>query len=177
MTEDRKKRAFVCALWVLLILNMATIFALSARTAAESTVTSDAIVNAGPMAAYETLHLEKEVDETLFRKMQVAVRKTAHFMEFATLCLWAAGLLLCYRARHPYWIAGAFTVLYAASDEIHQIFVPGRDCKVTDWLIDAAGAMFGLLLAYMFMKRHEKKENRAAASEEKENELFDRPEI
>ena len=51
MTGDRKKRAFVCALWVLLILNMATIFALSARTAAESTVTSDAIVNAGPMAA------------------------------------------------------------------------------------------------------------------------------
>jgi VanZ family protein len=34
-------------------------------------------------------------------------------------------------------------VLYAASDEIHQLFVPGRQCDFYDFLSDAAGVAMG----------------------------------
>ena len=42
-----------------------------------------------------------------------------------------------------------FTVLYAISDEIHQLFIDGRTARFTDVLIDAAGALGGILLVLL----------------------------
>lgn len=36
--------------------------------------------------------------------------------------------------------------IYAASDEIHQYFVPGRQCDVFDWLADLLGVAIALLI-------------------------------
>jgi VanZ family protein len=38
------------------------------------------------------------------------------------------------------------TTLYAASDEFHQFFVPGRDSSVFDWTADAIGGAAGAAL-------------------------------
>lgn len=40
----------------------------------------------------------------------------------------------------------ALTVLYACSDELHQAFVPGRNPRLSDVLVDSAGAMLALAL-------------------------------
>jgi len=37
-------------------------------------------------------------------------------------------------------------LIYAVSDEIHQVFVPGRNASVIDVIIDMVGAMIGLAL-------------------------------
>lgn len=46
-------------------------------------------------------------------------------------------------------------MLYAASDEIHQLFVPGRCATIFDFLIDASGILFaaGLYSLYVYKKR------------------------
>ena len=44
-------------------------------------------------------------------------------------------------------LAWTCATLYAATDEFHQLFVPGRAGLFTDVLIDATGAAIGLLLA------------------------------
>jgi VanZ family protein len=36
--------------------------------------------------------------------------------------------------------------VYGASDEIHQLFVPGRRCDPSDFLADAAGVLIGQAL-------------------------------
>ena len=41
-------------------------------------------------------------------------------------------------------------VLYAISDEVHQMFVPGRGPGIKDVLIDSAGATVGIGV-YMFV--------------------------
>ena len=42
--------------------------------------------------------------------------------------------------------------VYAALDELHQYFVPGRYCSLTDFLIDLAGILVALGLYLMLTK-------------------------
>ena len=37
-------------------------------------------------------------------------------------------------------------ILYAISDEIHQLFVPGRSGQVSDVLLDTLGAFTGIMI-------------------------------
>lgn len=87
--------------------------------------------------------------------MVFAVRKAAHVTEYALL-----GLLIWRACRQPVrndprawsWrqarLAGWLTVLYAGTDEFHQLFVPSREARVQDVAIDACGAAAGLLLLW-----------------------------
>ncbi|MBU4076921.1 MAG: VanZ family protein [Euryarchaeota archaeon] len=43
-----------------------------------------------------------------------------------------------------------FSLVYAASDEVHQSFVPGREMSIMDWLADAAGI---LISGYVYYNR------------------------
>lgn len=38
------------------------------------------------------------------------------------------------------------SIIYALSDEFHQLFVPGRFCSIKDALIDSAGSLFSVLI-------------------------------
>lgn len=68
------------------------------------------------------------------------IKKGAHMAAYAALALLArrAGL-----GRGP---AAVLAVLYAASDEFHQTFIPGRNGTVADVLIDWVGVALGLFL-------------------------------
>jgi len=70
----------------------------------------------------------------------LVLRKLAHAAEFAVL-----GALLV-RATHRAWPAFALGTLYAVSDELHQVLVPGRVGSLLDVAIDAVGVAFGVLL-------------------------------
>ena len=56
-------------------------------------------------------------------------------------------------SRWTWALSWKFTVLYAASDEWHQSFVPGRHPQLTDVLIDACGAATGLLIFWWLQRR------------------------
>jgi VanZ family protein len=46
------------------------------------------------------------------------------------------------------WI-GIVGALYAASDELHQYFVPGRSCDFADWVADIVGLACGVAIIYI----------------------------
>lgn len=77
--------------------------------------------------------------------------KVAHLAAFAVL---AASSEIALRRTNPALPFGRrFLVLFiavavfAASDELHQRFVPGRSCDFYDWMADAIGGGLGLVLA------------------------------
>lgn len=76
----------------------------------------------------------------------VAVKKSGHLVEYAILAglVWRA-LRHTSQVRNRAVFAFILTVVYAASDEFHQSFVPGRTSRVTDVLIDSAGTLLCLI--------------------------------
>jgi VanZ family protein len=74
----------------------------------------------------------------------LVLRKLAHGAEYAIL----GGLLYRWLSSVPLAILAGSA--YAATDELHQSFVPGRAGLVTDWLIDTAAVVIGvgLLVAW-----------------------------
>lgn len=49
-----------------------------------------------------------------------------------------------------------FIFLYAAVDEVHQIFIPGRYCDPLDWIADSLGGIIGIILVRFFILSAEK---------------------
>jgi VanZ family protein len=73
---------------------------------------------------------------------QALIRKSAHFTEYGVL-FWL--LVRGPMRNRPYW-AFALCVAYAALDETHQIFVPGRTPSIYDVALDSTGALFSNFL-------------------------------
>jgi VanZ family protein len=73
--------------------------------------------------------------------------KHAHFVAYGVLAsltahALASGIWSAVRWRHA-WLAVGFAVLYGVTDELHQVFVPGRHPSLGDLAADAAGALIG----------------------------------
>jgi VanZ family protein len=82
--------------------------------------------------------------------LHAVVRKAAHVVEYAILALLWFRTFVRDPARPTWWAAaGAFTicVAWAALDETHQWFVPGRTGSASDVALDAAGSLAMLAVA------------------------------
>ncbi len=66
------------------------------------------------------------------------LHKLAHIAEYAFL------FILFFRAFNKRgWPALIFAIFYAATDEIHQLFVPTREGRIRDLFFDTTGAFLG----------------------------------
>ncbi len=54
--------------------------------------------------------------------------------------------------KHPLTMSILLSFLYACTDELHQVFVPGRSAQFRDVLIDTLGASFGAIITYLIVK-------------------------
>lgn len=94
------------------------------------------------MSSRSTLiEIENDTDEKLFYK-------TAHFVAYAILA-WLWWRFLAPQRQCDWGVllgAVALTALYGISDEIHQLFVPGRHGRLADVFFDTAGALAMILL-------------------------------
>lgn len=80
-----------------------------------------------------------------------AIRKLAHFTEYLILAILLANAFNVFNKKpKEALIYILFIVLfYAVTDEYHQLFIDGRNSKITDVLIDFMGGIIGMTLFYI----------------------------
>lgn len=143
-------------LWAAAFSLMALIFCFSAQPQDKSNSTSltvtEKVVNILP----QTKNLEAQEKVKIVTSWNGAIRKYAHFSLYLLL---GAALFLAFHltgksAQKAWLFALAICLCYAALDEAHQMFVPGRGPQLRDVGIDFCGALLsGTLLAGVFALR------------------------
>lgn len=151
---------------------MIIIFLFSAKPADSSNESSKTIANL-VLDISESLNimdepLQEPEREYVLDYINHVVRKLAHFTEFAILALAVEfhNWIQKRKGARLILLSIGITVLYAASDEFHQLFVPGRSGEVKDVLIDSAGAVTGALLFYLALRLYENYRKTKIQSEE-----------
>lgn len=122
---------------------MVLIFIMSSFPAVDSDQQSGLIVNALTTAFPSLENVDFLVN---------IVRKSAHFLEYAIFGFFTARAFKL--SKKSPWFAILLCGIYAATDEYHQTFVPGRSGEIADILLDTAGATFG---ATIYILTHRKK--------------------
>jgi len=134
--------------WTAVLMWLVLIFSLSAQPAEQSDELSKKVTEVIIETVDRVVPLETDEKPTidLVERFNHIVRKYAHFSAYLVL-----GLLIMNALRRSgvrgfkaFMFSLLFCILYAVSDEIHQLFVPGRGAQVTDVLIDGAGSIVGI---------------------------------
>lgn len=160
----KKLTGFLTVIWMIVI------FAFSAQPAEQSSQTSGSL--AYKIAEWQSdLFRLGKTEAALSEQaesMQLFIRKAAHMTEYALLAVLLYFHFSYYpvRKKQILLLVLGITAGYATTDELHQIFVPGRAGRFSDICIDSLGGILGLLFCHIikerlfiprFFSRHKKK--------------------
>ncbi len=139
-------------LFIMVIAWMGLIFSLSSQNAKESSQLSGGMIIKVLNSVPVLRELPYEQKEEIRNMIHFVVRKTAHFTLYMVLGILV--YLLCddFRFRHSFITAVLICLIYAVSDEIHQLFSAGRSAEVRDVIIDTFGASVGGTLVILLKK-------------------------
>jgi len=144
------KSGLIKALSVLSILVLVSIiFYSSLSSGHESNTASETVTLLIVNAVSGILNLPPvKPNSELFDIIHAIVRKLAHFMEYFILCslIYYACRKFSISAKKAKLISLISIFVLACIDETIQFFVPGRDGRVTDVIIDMSGALFALVI-------------------------------
>ena len=145
-TADSKKRFLYL---IPVIIWMIFIFYMSGKTGQESSGQS------GKISLFITNLLEKvrqdspQEMQNLQDILELVIRKAAHMTEYAILFLLSyLAMVKISMSQSRFYnrsIAVLISLLYACSDEMHQLLVPGRSGRMIDVGIDMAGVLIVLI--------------------------------
>ncbi len=139
---------------ILVLLWMMMIFLLSNEEAVQSSKKSDGlIVRSVELFTGKSLSVQEK--EKVLKYLVFPVRKCAHLSLYLVLGILVISLLREYMAINTKLVILSLLIcfLYACSDEIHQLFVPGRSGEVRDVLIDTLGSILGVSFYYLVFRK------------------------
>lgn len=142
---------------ILLLLWMTVIFMFSSSGSVKSNNTSGQVISSAISVKDKVTNNETkpETKKKIVKKLNYSVRKSAHVFEYFVLGVLALNVFDAFNVKRKVLFAIILCVLYAASDEFHQLFT-GRTASVTDVLLDSAASIVGIYLLNLIFYRRKK---------------------
>lgn len=134
---------------IFIILMMMAIFGFSSKNSRVSDKMSKGLINV-VVSGYEKIFNISLNNQEIQDKLNFIVRKTAHFTEYFILGLFLYLFIEEFKITSTYWYVALIGLVFAATDEFHQLFVSGRTAKITDVLIDTSGIMLSLIIMKVY---------------------------
>lgn len=147
---DKKSQIKILKI-ILIIIWMITVFCFSGQQGTESGDTSRSFT----VVIIQVFTGNKlALNDPFIEEIQLIIRKLAHFTVYAI-----GGFLIMNYAyttdktrKYQVLYSIGFGGLYAITDEIHQLFVPGRTGRILDVGIDSLGVITGIFI-YIILEK------------------------
>lgn len=136
---------------IAVIICMITIFMFSSQPASQSLNLSNNVVK-NTVNFVTNKSLSDDKINNIVENTVVLVRKSAHFIIYLILGLLVFNMYKNHQINSIILISLLTCLFYAISDEIHQLFIIGREGKITDVIIDTLGSLTGILMCFKFRK-------------------------
>lgn len=139
---------------ILIILWMAIVFKFSSQKSDKSSNTSGKITEIIVKIFPSAKEMNDEQKLRLIETWDPIIRKLAHFSLYTLGGIFIMGFASTYDIKTKFKIIYSliFGILYASSDEFHQLFVEGRSCEFRDVCIDSAGILLGIMIVLLISK-------------------------
>ena len=147
-----KKKVMIIGI-ILSIIWMGVIFWFSSRTSSELDIRNRFIVKVILELFFKNFDsLSIDSQNQILSDISFYVSKSAHYLEYGMLALLLSmAFILVKKRRFRYLLIMLVVILYAASDEIHQMFTSTRTPRVLDVMIDSLGGLTMILLIELFI--------------------------
>lgn len=146
MNYSKGRKLYIAISAILVAAVAIIIFYLSHQTSTESSETSDSLIG-----------LISELIGKVFSEN--FIRTFAHFCEFAGLGFLVCNLIFAIKDKLKPILSILLSIGYSVTDEIHQIFIPGRAFQLIDLAVDLGGIILGVAVFCIFkiiITRHKK---------------------
>ena len=135
---------------VLIILWMILIFHLSNQVSTESSKLSGGLT-------HKILEVLNMLDGKTIEQQEIietTIRKLAHFFLYTLGGILILLYINLYKITDNNKVIISWTIgtAYAITDELHQLFVPGRSGEIRDVFIDSLGIIIGIIIIRLLLK-------------------------
>lgn len=147
---------------ILTIATFVTIFIFSSQNGDESGSTSRNFTRKVIEILQIDEYLNESEKENLIENSQFIIRKLAHFTIYTIAGINMMGFINTYNIKKKNKIISVLLVgvIYAISDEFHQMFSGGRTPAIKDIFIDSFGVLIGICVFIKLNKIVRKKSNK-----------------
>lgn len=147
-------------IYILLILWMILIFSFSHQPAVDSDKISNSVIDKiiHTVEIISNHEFNDDELEVISNYLIFPVRKLAHFTLYFVLGILFYNVVCLYNIdiKKALLISILFCIIYACSDEIHQLFILGRSGELRDVLIDTLGSILGIFIVKNIKRRKSK---------------------